>query len=102
MIFYFLIHIDIVGVEDLRVVERLQDRGFESVGEEGVFVGGLKSPDQGVEGFTGVEIPVEKTEGAVRDGKRGRDVDGRVEGELDALNQVEGYGVFKTAGWEGR
>lgn len=53
------VDVHVVGVEDGGVVERLQDGGFEGVGEEGVFVGGFEAADQGVEGFAGVEEPVE-------------------------------------------
>jgi hypothetical protein len=101
MVFDLLVHIDVVGVQDARVVERLQDGGFESTGEEGVFVGGLVSADQGVEGFALVQKPIEETEVAVGDGEGGGDVNGGIERELNTLDQVEGYGVFETAEGEG-
>lgn len=45
VIFDLGVDVDRVGVEDGGVVERLEDGGFESVWEEGIFVGGLEASD---------------------------------------------------------
>lgn len=56
----FLVDVDIVLVQDLGIVQRLQDWCLESIYEERVLVGRLKATDQGVELLSLTECPVEE------------------------------------------
>lgn len=67
------------------------------VGEEGVFIGGLVASYSGVHDFLLVQDPVEEGAGVVWDVDVAGLVDGGVEGELDAFDEVEDDGVFETA-----
>lgn len=72
------------------------------VGEEGVFIGGLVAAYSGVDDFLLVQDPVEEGAGVVWDVDVPGLVDGGVEGELDAFDEVEDDGVFETAVVGGR
>lgn len=92
-----LVEIDGVGVQQHGVRQWREERGGEGVWEEGVFVGGLVAPHLGVHDFLLVQDPVKEGAGMVRDVDRRGLVDGRVQRELDAFDEMEDDGVFETA-----
>ena len=96
VVFDFLIDIDIVLMEDFWVVERLENRGLKSVGEERIFVWGLEASNQRVKFLSFSQCPVEEAEVAVGDTKSSWLVDGAVHGELDSFNEVESDGVLQS------
>lgn len=97
VVFELAVDVDVVGVQDLRVVDGLQNGLLQDVREEGILVGGLVAAHKGLEAFLFTDHPVEQAVFAVGDADGARLVDGGVEGELDALNQVEGDGVLEPA-----
>jgi hypothetical protein len=95
----FLDHVvdaDIVLVQDARVFQRLQDRLFEHVREEGVLVGGLVTAYSGLYALLFAEQVVQQTELAVGDLNAAGDVDSLVQWELNPFDQVEGNRVFQS------
>lgn len=91
-----VVDVDVVGVEDPGVVDGGEDGPVEGLGEEGVLVGGLVAADQGLELLLLEEVPVHEREVAAGYGHGAGDVDVAVDGELDPLDQVEGYGVLQA------
>ena len=85
-------------MEDLGVVDGLENRLLKNFWEEGVLVGRLVAADQRLETFLLAEDPVKQAGIGLANVDTTRAVDGLVEGELDALDQVEGDCVFQTAG----
>jgi hypothetical protein len=71
-----LVDVDVVFVEDLRVVEGFEDGLLESVGEVGEFVGRLEAADEGLEALLLAEVPVEEAEVCVRERDSAGNVDG--------------------------
>lgn len=90
------VDIDVVGVEEIRVFEGRQERLGELVGEEGVFVGCLVAADLGVDAFLLEEHPVEEGAGEGGDVDGAGGIDAGIDGELDALDEVEDDGVFEA------
>jgi len=84
-------------VQDLGVVDGLQDGLLQGVWEERVLVGRLVAAHEGLEALLLAYHPVEKAVVAVGDLDGAGLVDGGVAGKLDALDQVEGDGVFEAA-----
>lgn len=91
------VDVDIVGVEDLGVVEGLEDGLLEDFGEEGVLVGRLVAADEGLKTLLLAQHPVEQAGVGLTNVDAAGQVDGLVQRELDALNQVEGDCVLETA-----
>lgn len=77
-VFNLVVDVDVVGVQNLGVVEGLEDGGLDGVREEGVFVGGFVAPDEGLEFFLFGEVPVEEREVAVGDLEGAGGVDGLI------------------------
>lgn len=92
-----LVQVDGVWVQKHGVFQRCQERLGEGVGEEGVFVWCLVAAYSRVHHFLLLQDPVEKGAGVVGDLDLAGLVDCGVERELDALDEVEDYGVFETA-----
>jgi hypothetical protein len=67
---------------------------LQDFGEEGVFVGRLVAADERLEALLLAQHPVEEGEAGLADVDGARDVYCLVEGELYALDQVEGNCVF--------
>jgi hypothetical protein len=97
VVFKLVVDVDVVGMQDLRVVDGLQDGLLQGVREEGILVGRLVAAHEGLEAFLLADHPVEQAVVAVGDADGAGFVDGGVAGELDALDQVEGNGVFEAA-----
>lgn len=95
-VFQLGVDVDIVGVEDLGVVEGLEDGLLEDFGEEGVLVGRLVAADEGLETLLLAQHPVEQAGVGLANVDAAGQVDGLVQRELDALNQVEGDCVLET------
>lgn len=91
------VDVDVVGVEDLRVVEWFQDGLLENVREERVFVGGLVAADEGLQTLLFAQQPVKEAGAGLANVYSAGDIDGLVEGKLHPLDQVEGDCVLKTA-----
>lgn len=77
-ILYLIVDVDIIGVEDLWVVEWWKDWLLKSIREVWVFVWRLESSDARLQAFLLAEGPVEEAQTAVRDLQCARDVDGVV------------------------
>jgi len=92
------IDIDVVGVQYLRVVEGLEDRRLEYVGEEGVLVGRLVAADEGLKALLLTQHPLEQAHVGLANVDAAGHVDGLVERKLHALDQVEGDCVLEAAG----
>lgn len=75
-----VVDVDIVLVQNLGVVERLQDGLLNRQREEGVLVGRLISADKRLKLLLFGEIPVKETEIAVVDVDGARDIDGLAQG----------------------
>lgn len=97
----FLVDVDGVWVEELRVGEGREEGLRELVGEEGILVRCLVPPDLCVDLFLLEEHPVEEGAAKVGDVDRIRGVNGGIVRELDSLDQVEDDGVFEPAGGGG-
>jgi len=84
-------------VQDSRVVQWLQDGFLERGGEEGTLVWGLVPSHERVYAFLLLQDPVEEAEGTVGYLDLAGDVDGAIERELDALDEVKGDGVLESS-----
>lgn len=73
-----VVDVDIIGVEDLWVVERWENWLLERIGEVWVFIWRLEASDAGLQTFLFAESPVEQAEVAVGDVQGAGDVDGVV------------------------
>ena len=89
------VDVDIIRVQDLRVVEGLEDGLLEDLWEEGVFVGRLVAANEGLQALLLAEHPVEQAGLGLANVDAAGDVDGPVEGELHALDQMEGDCVLE-------
>lgn len=58
-VLYLVVDVDIIGVEDLWVVEWWKNWLLESIGEVWVFIWRLESSDAGLQAFLLTERPVE-------------------------------------------
>lgn len=96
-VLYLLVQVDGVGMQQHGVCEWGEKRLGKLVGEEGIFIGGLVASYSGVHDFLLVQDPVEEGAGVVWDVDLLGLVDGGVQGELDAFDEVEDDGVFETA-----
>jgi hypothetical protein len=90
------IEVDIIAVQNLRVLQRLEDRLLESVLEEGIFVRRIIAANPGLQSFLLSEQVVHQTQVAIRDLDSAGYVDGLVERKLCTLDQVEGNRVFEA------
>lgn len=73
-----VVDVDIIGVEDLWVVEWWKNWLLESIGKVWVFIWRLESSDARLQAFLLAESPIEQAQIAVGDLDGARDVDGVV------------------------
>lgn len=84
-------------MKDLGIVEWLEYGRLKGIRKEWVFVWRLVAADEGLQAFLLVKCPVKETQFTVWYWKGAWNVDCAVEGKLDALDEMEGDGVFKSA-----
>lgn len=58
-VLYLVVDVDIIGVEDLWVVERWEDWLLQRIGKVWVFIWRLEASDAGLQAFLFAECPVE-------------------------------------------